>query len=335
MKKLLRYGDCFVLLAAIMGCLLRLWFQNAGVDSKGLYDPTHPSWLLLCLLSAGTVAFLWFLTRTAGTNPRFEDNFRPTLVGTGTYLLLAVVLAYTSVKDLLDAGKFLDQITAIAGMLAAIMLAVTGIERFGGHRPAVFLHLFPCGYFALRLFLMGRELGTEPEICTFLFGFFSALCLIPAFYYLWAFDMNQANRQHSLFWSLTAAYFSLVTTFESTENWVLHMVFAAFLLSNLCLLKPLDMPEEAPAGEETSTEQAAPAAEEMPHQETVFPLETPPAPPEAPAEGHCEEDDFSFFPPPPPVPPQATMRTDIDPETDMDAFLADLRSFLEAEGGAF
>ena len=344
MKKLLRYGDCFVLLAAIFGCLLQLWFQNAGVDSKGLHDPTHPSWMLLCLLSAGTVVFLWFLTRTAGDNQTYQDNFHPSLVGTGTYLLLAIVLGYNGIHSMLEATGFLETLTAMACMLSAIMLAVTGIERFGGHQPAMFLHLFPCGYFALRVFLLGQELGTEPEICTFLFGFLAALCMIPAFYHLWTFDMNQANRQRSLFWSLTAAYFSLVTAFEASEHWVLYMAFGAFLLSNMCLLKPLAAPkateDDAASPAEADCEEAA--ADAVSPVAVVFPAEDVPMEAPAPAvqptpmtAGIPQEKEDIFIIPPMTPKPKATMRTDIDPDADMDAFLADLRQFLEADDSSF
>lgn len=327
MKKLLRYADCFVLLAAIIGCLLRLWLQNAGVDSKGLYQTTHPSWLLLCALSVGMVAFLWFLTRSAGDNQRYEDNFRPSLVGSGTYLLLAVVLGYVGINDLLDTTEFLDKLAAIGCMLSAVMLTVTGIERYQGHRPAVFLHLIPCIFFALRMFNLGRDLGTEPEICTFLFGFLASVGLMLAFYYLWAFDMNMANRQRSLFWSLTAAYFCLVTTFESTQNWALYMVFAAFLLSNLCQLKYLAAPaaaEEAPAGAEVPAEEVTPAAKEAPAAATET-LEN------APVRESSVQASSGAMPPLFPEKSRAVLHADIDPEADMDAFLADIKLFLENE----
>ena len=58
MKKLLRFADCFVLLGAIIGCLLRFWLRNAVSAGAHVQAMTHPAWLLLCLLSAAVVAFL-------------------------------------------------------------------------------------------------------------------------------------------------------------------------------------------------------------------------------------------------------------------------------------
>ena len=376
MKKLLRFADCFVLLAAIIGCLLRLWLQNTGVDQKGLYQTGHPAWILLCVVSVVIVAFLWFVTREAGDDRRYSENFPRSTTGGVTHILMALVLTYVGITELLDTTGTLDQLTAIACLLSAVMLGATALERFGGHQPAMFLHLIPCIFFALRLFQTGRNLGTEPEVCTFLFGFLAAVSMVLAFYYLWAFDMNMGNRRRSLFWSLSAAYFCLVTTFESAGSWVQYMVFAAFLLSNLCQLKYLPAPETAV---ETAQEAHAPAEEiaeveeiteaEETAEETVEEIATEEVAEEAveeiavetiaeevpqaadaaqvPAEEAVEEPEFSVTMPPLCVPeePQETavlqrtenvqkkanLRTDIDPDEDLDAFLADIKLFLGSE----
>lgn len=404
MKKLLRFADCFVLLAAIIGCILRLWLQNTGIDKKGLYQTSHPAWLLLCIISVAIVAFLWFATRAAGEDRRYEVNFPRSKVGGVTYAMLALVLTYVGITELLDAARTLDQVTALVCLLSAVMMGATAVERFGGHQPAPFLHFIPCIFFALRLFQTGRDLGTEPEVCTFLFGFLAAISLVLAFYHLWAFDMNMGSRRQSLFWSLAAAYFCLVTTFESAHLWVQYMVFAGFLLSNLCQLKYLPAPETAVAAEQTSAEVAeeAPVEAEQPaaeaeaaevvevveeaeavekiaevepieevekveeneETEAVEPIEA--AEPAAEAAEECSEEEApveepvveeaqeteaeeaEFAAPPLCTPKEsqesaflketehmqkkASLRTDIDPDEDLDAFLADIKLFLDDEG---
>ena len=334
MRKFLRFADCFVLLAAIIGCLLRLWLQNTGMDQKGLYQVNHPAWLLLCLVSAALIVFLWFVCRTAGNDRRYTENFRPTKVGAATYLLMGLVLTYTGVTELLDATGFLQQITAMACMLAAVMLAVTAFERFGGHRPALFLHLIPCLYFALRMFNLGRDLGTEPQICTFLFGFLGSISIMMAFYYLWAFDMGMGNRPFSLFWSLAAAYFCLIASFESTQHWVLYMTFAAFLLSNLCRLQylPAPEPEAAPAVQEAPPEETMEETPEEMGEETTeesFPM---------PAEEAAAQEETPTFViptlhPQEPIPEEAPEEPSdgAAPADELDLLLADLHAFLGEE----
>ena len=339
MKKLLRFADCFVLLAAIIGCMLRLWLQNTGIDTKGLYRTDHPAWLLLLAISLGLIVFLWFATRSAGDEQGYPENFPRSITGGITYILMALVLTYVGVQDLLRAENLLETVTAMACLVSAVMLGGTCLERMGGHQPIMVLHMIPCLYFALRLFCIGRALGTEPEICTFLFGFLGAICLVMAFYHLLAFDMNMGNRGRSLFWSLSAAYFCLISTFESSSDWVQYMVFAAFLLSNVCQLKHLPAQVSAQAEEAAAQE----PAEEVPVEETAQVQETQEMPAqeiaEEPAVQAQEEPEFAV---PPLRTPKETLEDafveesrpelhDIDPEADMDAFLADLRQYLDKE----
>ncbi len=326
MKKLLRYADCLVLLAAILGCLLRLWFQNSGIDNKGLYIPSHPAWILLCILSLGTVVFLWFLSRDVGDESAYEANYSRSIPACVSYILGGIVVFYTGLTGLLDGGNFLFTLTSLFALLAAICLAVAGLERLGGHRPAFFLHMVPCLYFALRLFVLGRELGTQPETCRFLFSFLASLCMIPALYQLWAFDLDQGKRRLSLFWSLCAAYFCLITTFESTADWVFYTVLAAILLSDLCALKYLPKAEVQEAETAPETE-AAPAVCTVPPMETAEEILQQPAEEAPQAMPTLQTQETT----PQPEVPKFQMSTDIDPEEDMDAFLRDLRFYLDNE----
>lgn len=355
MKKLLRYADCFVLLAAIIGCLLRFWIRSSDADSTG-----HPGWILLCLLSIGIVAFLWLLSRHAGERQTYPDNFSKSIAGAATYIILALVLAYSGITSLVLATDLLAQLTAIASMLSAITLAVAGIERFCGNQPVFFVHMVPCIYFALRLFDIGRDFGANPDLYSFLFSFLASLCLIPAYYWLWSFDVNLGNRQRSLFWSLTAAFFCLLATFDVEQGWALYMLHAAVLLSNLCRLQHLSADTEAeamPADEESTapipekayaqaapvhtgmpTFEEAPFVEEDPIIEEMPTIEAVPIVEEKPA---FEEEPIAEEQPVieeelPPVAPRPVYRkpilhTDIDPEEDMDAFLDDIKRFLDSE----
>lgn len=313
MKKLLRYGDCLILLAAIVGCGLRFWFGEAGLDPRGLYKVEHPAWILLCLVSLGVVAFVWFLTRDPGDNSRHGDNFPKSVVGAVAYWLLAAVLAYNGVFDFLGAGEWLERIVALASMLTAICLAVAGVERFSGNQPVFFVHMVPCVFFALRLFLLGRELGTDPEICGFFFRFMASLALVPAFYWLWAFDVDQGNRRNSLFFSLCAVYFCLVTTVEVLEGWAMYLLCGACLLANLCRQRYLpavaedaevveELPVEAAPGE--TGEAVAEPAEEVVEEVAAVPVQRE----------------------------KPVLHWDIDPDADLEAFLEDIKLYLDDQG---
>ena len=345
MKNLLKFADSFVLFAAIAGCALRMWFDNTAMDGKGLYNMLHPAWILLCLLSVGAVVFFWLLARQAGDDNRYKVNFPRSIVGAVTYILLAVVLGYTGVMELLAATQWWDKIAAFGAMLSAVMLAVAGIERSGGRRPAPILPMVPTLYFGVRMFLLSRGFGAEPQIYTFLFSFLAAVALIPAFCGLWGFAVRMGNRQRSIFWSLTAAYFCLLATFDTGVSWVLHLLFALCLLGNTCSLlylpKPVpaeapvvkeptimdeitamaECPEEAPAEDATTEEVVAEevVAEELPVEEEI--------PQEAPVEEEAPAEEAA------PAVEEAPVQPAAEPvqEFDLDSFLEDLKRYLDNE----
>ena len=351
MKNLLKFADSFVLFAAIAGCALRMWFDNTAMDGKGLYNMLHPAWILLCLLSVGAVVFFWLLARQAGDDNRYKVNFPRSIVGAVTYILLAVVLGYTGVMELLAATQWWDKIAAFGAMLSAVMLAVAGIERSGGRRPAPILPMVPTLYFGVRMFLLSRGFGAEPQIYTFLFSFLAAVALIPAFCGLWGFAVRMGNRQRSIFWSLTAAYFCLLATFDTGVSWVLHLLFALCLLGNTCSLlylpKPVpaeapavkeptimdeitamaECPEETPAEDATTEEVVAEevVAEELPVEEEI-PQEAP-VEEEVPAEEEAPVEEAA------PAVEEAPVQPAAEPvqEFDLDSFLEDLKRYLDNE----
>lgn len=331
MKKLLHYSDCLMLLAGIIGCALRFWFGNTGLDGQGLYRASHPAWILLCLLSVGVVVFNWFLSREAGDNQNHSDNFPKSIVGGVSYMLMAAAMAYVGIMDLLSAEDFLSGIVAFTSMLAAICLAVAGVERFSGNKPVFFAHLVPCVHFALRLFLLGKSLGTEPEICGFLFRFFASLTLIPAFYWLWAFDVNMGNRKRSLFFSLCAIFFCLVATFEAGAGWAMYLVYAAMLLGNLCQQCYLPAREETEAASEVIAEETEAILEE-PVEETAKQPWDVPAETVEPVAVSAETAVSPAVPVEAPAPVSVPEEKKAEPEEDVDALLADLKRYLDSQG---
>ncbi len=307
MKKLLHYADCLMLLAGIIGCVLRLRFDNTGLDGYGLYRTNHPAWIGLCVLTVGVLVFNYFMTRDPGDSRDYRQNFPGSKVGAVTCVALAVSLGYNGIMGLLSADTFLDVLVALTSMLSAISLGVAGVERFCGNQPLFICHMVPCVYFALRVFAMGRDLGTDPEICRFLFQFLASLSMIPAFYWLWAFDVGLGNRRRSLFFSLCALYFCLVAVFEAKEGVLMYLLYSAMLLTNMCSLRylPADEAAEQPVAE--VEEQPAAAAEEKPAVEA----EAQPAPVPLIFRGPA---------------------TEMEQVEDFDAFLEETKQYLDSLG---
>ena len=262
MKKYLRYGDVLVLFAGAAGLLLRLFLIMGGTDERGLYPKFAPAWILLCLLSLAVVAAVYLLTKQAGDDTRYEINYPASVVGAVGNALAAVGMFITAIA--MPNGEMLNLLCCITGVAAAVALLGAAAFRFTGKKPHFLCHAAPAVFFALRLFLLGKDLGAEPELSRFLFEMLASLALVPACYQLWGFDVDLGHRSKSLFWMLTAAYLCIVAI-VGMENWLLYLACAVWLLTNLCPLKFLVKPEEdelqVPAGAENAAE--VPQAEEI------------------------------------------------------------------------
>ena len=258
MKKYLRYADVFVLFSGALGLLLRLIISLGGTDAKGLYPKNHPAWIILCILSAGVVAVLWLLTRQVGADQRYKKNFPASRSGAICAALAAIGIAFTAfdlfATDLLSIICFLTGIASMAGLL------FTGYCRFLGKKPHFICHAAPAAFFALRLFLLGKDLGAETEVSRYLFEMLASVAMIPACYQLWGFDVGMGKRENSLFWSLTAAYLCVVAI-VGVENWLLYVTCTAWLLTNTCSLQylPKKMRPVSAQSEQDIPETAAPA----------------------------------------------------------------------------
>lgn len=285
MRKFLRYADVLVLFSGALGLLLRLILRMAGTDERGLYPANHPAWITLCILSVLFVGFLWLLTRDVGADQRYRRNFPASIPGAVGNLVGAVGLAVSAFStynaqlqnQLVSNILLLNMLCFVLGLLGAAGLAFAAFCRFTGKKPHFLCHALPAAFFTLRIFVLGQALGAEPEIHRFLFEMLSCLAMIPACYQLWGFDVDQGRRNKSLFWSLTAAYLSMVAI-VGMENWLLYLCTAAWLMTNLCTLKYLPQrrrPATETAEEVTETvDESAETREETTAEIPAEPAET-------------------------------------------------------------
>ena len=236
MKKYLRYADVLVLFAGAVGLLLQLIIHLGGTDEKNLYPHNHPAWVLLCLFSVAVLVFLWALTRQVGVDTSFHKNFPASTLGAVTTALAAVGIAVTALATF--NGKLLNTLGGLAGLLSAAGLLLAAWSRFRGQRPHFLCHAMPAAFFALRIFLLGQELGAEPEAVRYLFQMFASMALVLACYQLWGFAVDMGHRDKCLFWTLTSAYLC-ITAVAAKENWLLYLTCAPWMLTNCCSLKYL------------------------------------------------------------------------------------------------
>lgn len=258
MKKFLRFANLLSLGAGALGMALAAWLFSAGTDEKGLYPAGHIAWVLLGILSAAVVIFAWLLTRQAGINRSYRQNFPRSLVAALGCAAGGIGLLSSSFQTL-TMGKALGLLTGALGIFAAIPLFWAAVCRMRGQRCKLPVYILPCFFFALQLFVIGQKFGSEPEMQRYLYRFWATLSMVPACYWLWSFDVNLGKRPDCLFWCLVAGYCNLVAAVGSGQA-LLHLTMAAWMLT--ALPKPGYLPKPVkPSGEPAAMEEASDISE--------------------------------------------------------------------------
>ena len=165
--------------------------------------------------------------------------------------MTALTLAWVNLPLLTGMSDVLGRISGLLGLLSALALVVVGWHRLKGKQPVVPAHVLPCLYFVVLTFKMARQFGAEPELIRFLPQFLAVAASALASYQLWGFDVGAGNRRKSLFWSLTAGYFSLVAI---PGGGLLYGAMALWHLTGHCALQGQSHRCAAPAEEEPHTD---------------------------------------------------------------------------------
>ena len=246
MMKYLRYARYVVLGTGALGLLLRLWLLQTGTDARGLYPAGHISQILLLLMTLATLAFL-LLTRSTGTGGHFASNFPKSVLTAAGNWVTALLLVWVNLPLLTGQSDVLSRIGGILGLFAALALGLVGWHRLQGKQLVVPAHVLPCLYFLVLTFGLARQFGSEPELIRFLPQFLAVAASALASYQLWGFDVGAGNRRKSLFWSLTAGYFSLVAI---PGGGLLYLALAVWHLTGHCALQGQPLRVAEPAEEE-------------------------------------------------------------------------------------
>ena len=253
MKQFLRYANLIALVFGAIGFVLLRWLLSVGTDSRGLYPANHIAWILLGILSAVAVAAIWLLVRKAGSNRNYRANF-PTSATAALGCCAAGIGLVAGGLQTLNDGNTLCMICGVIGILSGLPLFWAALCRYRGLRSKLPVHILPCFFFALQLFVLGQEFGSEPEMYRYLYRFWASVTAVPACYWLWSFDVKMGNRCRCLFWCLVAGYCNLVAMAHGTQ-WILHGGIALWMLTALPQLKYLPKPAKTTDAVETPSEQ--------------------------------------------------------------------------------
>lgn len=241
MKKYLPYANYLAAGAGVLAALLRQWTLVAGRDKTGLYPAAHPGWIGYLLVMAAAVVVIYLMTRNCGKNGTCQALFPA-----GIFPVLGQLAATSGIVvhclPLLQSNR-MGLICGILGFCAAGALLVLSWQRFQQKPPFAPAYLLPCLFFAMQLFLMGKQYSTETQLLCFLPQFLACAASALASYELMGCSAEDGSRQKSLFWSLSAAALCFAAT--PGASWMYAAVGLWHLLGHCSLAEPTEeLPKE-------------------------------------------------------------------------------------------
>ena len=211
-----------LLLAAIIGCVLRFWNLTAGIDAQGLPYSGHISaslmagWWVLCALLFAVIS-----------KPRSglsSDHSVLYCGGSGAllgylgagFILISALLRFV---DALTAGPTMSApIMLLLGLLAGICLMIAAYMRSHSRPTAPPLELLPELYLVIQLILNFKHWSTDPIILDYCVLLFAMIFVVLAFYYGTGFLFDSGKPRLTLFFSLCAVFFSVSAVLDGAMD---------------------------------------------------------------------------------------------------------------------
>lgn len=220
----------------VLAFLCGLWLHGSGEDERMLLNPTHPSAILLWILSAVMIAAALLLTRPLGGKMRYEKAFPasvPAAVGT---VLCAAAIAITAFGELTSKVDAVTTAAGVVGMLAAVALGYLAWCRFAQLRPHFLALGVVLAYLMMHMLCRYRVWSAEPELLRYFFALAATVLLTLAMYQRLAFSVGMGKRQVFPALSMLGAFFAMAAIPGDGDKWFL-IGMAAWAMTDLCSLR--------------------------------------------------------------------------------------------------
>lgn len=228
----------WTLLTGGVGLLLRVWLMTSGVDQKGFFVTGHFAGILLFLLVIGAMVALFLLTRDLVEASKYEFNFPASDINCYGAFVAAAGIGISSFVDIFVATDTLSLVAALFGLVAALLLVLTGFFRRKGTIPSVLIHIGICVYLVLRLVCYYRHWNSDPQILDYCFQLVATASLMLTTYQRATFDAQEGKRRPYAFWNLTTVFFSCISLI-GWSNILFFLSVIVWQLTDLCSLIPL------------------------------------------------------------------------------------------------
>ena len=230
----------------LLGFALRLVMLKTGYDQQGVQLPGNWAYMALWILSALVLGGLVYLCLHMGARAKYSENFGPSPVA-GTCAMVSGLLFFVNrLMAVLSTGDVFDIAMAALGMAGALCLCVLGALRWKG---TAWLSMSMVVTLALAgdLIARFRHWSTDPMLGDYCFQLLASLFSMLAAFHLGGFILDKGRRRTSLFCSMAAVFFSMISLADGgAENLLRSIAMILWLLTGCCSLNKPARPRRRP-----------------------------------------------------------------------------------------
>lgn len=233
-------------LAALCGCVLRLWSLSAS-DGHGI--PTdHISNIVFAWASVSIAAVLLIL---AVISPGRSGKHQVLCCGNGGFFLSLAAAALLLIGSGLEFAEALGDgpgitspIMCLLGLVGAISCMAAAYARKNGETAHPAAELLPVVYLVVKLVLNFKDWSIDPIILDYCVILFALIFSLLAFYRGAGFLFDQGKPRTTLFYAMCAVYFCAAAIMDGIADMSLATIvtYLGLLLWQLpviiCLLAP-------------------------------------------------------------------------------------------------
>ena len=224
-------------LAGIVGLLLCWWQYATGIDKKGLFISAHPAGILLWILSAVFLVYLFLCVQPLTAKKSFHKHYPASPVSFVGCLFAALGAFCTAVQLVVEKVSILHILTAISALIASGSFLLTAICRKQGKTPNYLLSVATVLFFFLLLFCRSQTWGKEAQFYSFGFTMFALICVLLSSYYRTALNILGGNLRKVVFFSQAALFFCYLSIPQG--NLLFYIPMMLWLSADMPVLHPL------------------------------------------------------------------------------------------------
>ncbi len=196
---------------AAAGFLLRRWQLGSAYDEAGLMVSGQASTWVLGIACALLTVFLIGICRRLEPRCTYLESFSSGKPEMAVSLTAAALLLAGNALALSAAPRGAGLAVSFFGILSALCMAATAVQRFRGVVPSAVLHIAPCLYLVIKLIVDFKRWSVDPAVLDYCYELFAAIAAMCAVYHLGGFCFDKGRRRISAFWCMACLVFSAVS----------------------------------------------------------------------------------------------------------------------------